>query len=417
MLTPEQKETLLGLSAAFHADKRANRGGRAANLKRRSLFLKLLDLWRQSLENLSHAIFKRPPGRVPCLASKFFAISGRLTQVQQPGFFVPKGTPLLPRENTAEQSDSESEDSILGAPLELSELEEDIEDPTADGATPSSSAAAGAFLSPPSAERSRSPPRVRSQPELRDLVCFGRLSLKRPLPPEPPVVPRRTSQNSNRPLPPEAQVAPLTGPTAAPELSLHPTPKAAARIVLPTRKIKAKARPKPRAIVVADPASVVQCIEANLGSTLELAIGGSQVAHLLSLDYHHVLDRDYNSSVTLFRRLQSLPQVAVIILSKCSTQSLITQAGVFIQRVLAEANYSVRDVPAYYIRGSNKAQRLYQELQRTSLSFSSVLHVDDKSFITKDFDHWSRYSWCGVQLHTHRAVELYDRLEPYIADW
>ena len=217
--------------------------------------------------------------------------------------------------------------------------------------------------------------------------------------------------------PPEAQVAPLTGPTAAPELSLHPTPKAAARIVLPTRKIKAKARPKPRAIVVADPASVVQCIEANLGSTLELAIGGSQVAHLLSLDYHHVLDRDYNSSVTLFRRLQSLPQVAVIILSKCSTQSLITQAGVFIQRVLAEANYSVRDVPAYYIRGSNKAQRLYQELQRTSLSFSSVLHVDDKSFITKDFDHWSRYSWCGVQLHTHRAVELYDRLEPYIADW
>ena len=145
-----------------------------SNLKRRSPFLKLLDLWRQSLENLSHAIFKRPPGRVPCLASKFFAISGRLTQVQQPGFFVPKGTPLLPRENTAEQSDSESEDSILGAPLELSELEEDIEDPTADGATPSSSAAAGAFLSPPSAERSRSPPRVRSQPELRDLVCFGR---------------------------------------------------------------------------------------------------------------------------------------------------------------------------------------------------------------------------------------------------
>ena len=161
----------------------------------------------------------------------------------------------------------------------------------------------------------------------------------------------------------------------------------------------------------------MQCIEANLGSTLELAIGGSQVAHWLSLDYHHVLDRDYNSSVTLFRRLQSLPQVAVIILSKCSTQSLITQAGVFIQRVLAEANYSVRDVPAYYIRGSNKAQRLYQELQRTSLSFSSVLHVDDKSFITKDFDHWSRYSWCGVQLHTRRAVELYDRLEPYIADW
>ena len=24
---------------------------------------------------------------------------------------------------------------------------------------------------------------------------------------------------------------------------------------------------------------------------------------------------------------------------------------------------------------------------------------------------------CGVQLHTHRAVEMYDRLEPYIADW
>ena len=121
MLSPEQQSTLFGFASAFAADSRANRGGRSANLKRRSSHLKLLDLWRQSPDNLSHAIFNKPPGRVPCLSGKYFAVTARLTQVQQPGFVYP-GAELLPREATSAGSDSDSEDSLLGAPLSVEEL-------------------------------------------------------------------------------------------------------------------------------------------------------------------------------------------------------------------------------------------------------------------------------------------------------
>ena len=157
MLSAARRSELIGLASAFGADARAERGGRAANNKRRSLHIKLLSLWQESLQNFSVEVFGLPPGQVPALANKFFCISARLAQVSTPGYVVYKGTPLLPRADAGEDSEDSDSDSVLGTPLDIIDLTEDPdpEEPASSSAFVTSTAAAS-FVAP-SEPRSRSP--------------------------------------------------------------------------------------------------------------------------------------------------------------------------------------------------------------------------------------------------------------------
>ena len=190
MLSVTDQRALHGLARAFAADQEKQCGGKAANSKRKAVHCKLLELWSRSLVNMCKAIFNCQPARHPVFAAKFIQVEGRRRQLAQPGFVVYKGTPLLPATST---EDSESEASVLEAPLDL----EDFEAIASEEAEPASSSAAEPSASSSSVpvgslkRRSRSPQR-RARADNRDLGSdargldsFGRLSSGRPLPPEP----------------------------------------------------------------------------------------------------------------------------------------------------------------------------------------------------------------------------------------
>ena len=207
MLSVSDRNLVIGLGQAFAQDLLVQRGGRAANNRRRSLHIKLLSLWAKSLEQLCTEVWELPPLRVPAIASKYLRIIGRLNVVKAPGSFVAKGTPLLPADPGSEEeaSEAESENSVVEAPIEISDIEAEEPEPVA----------AASSLE----RRSRLPiirARANSQgrePGLRSLEVSGRLPSGRLLPPEPPIAPIRPSsqgpKQKARPKPRAAAVAPI----------------------------------------------------------------------------------------------------------------------------------------------------------------------------------------------------------------
>ena len=207
MLSVTDQRALHGLARAFAADQEKQRGGKAANSKRKAVHCKLLELWSRSLVNICDAIFNCQPARHPVFAAKFIQVEGRRRQLAQPGFVVYKGTPLLPATST---EDSESEASVLEAPVDLEDLEafalEEAEPASASSAAEPSASSSSAPIG--SLERRSRSPQRRARADNRDLGSdargldsFGRLSSGRPLPPEPPVAPPRPSGTSSAPLP------------------------------------------------------------------------------------------------------------------------------------------------------------------------------------------------------------------------
>ena len=337
MLNPEQSKELIGLAQAHTADIRANRGVRVANSKRRSLHIKLLILWKTALENLASVVFGIPsPGRVPALSAKYFALVGRLNQVTQPGFQVLKGVPLLPRASEEEESDT---DSILEAPLDPASIDLTIEqdETSLEGddfgiGEPSSSSAGPSVGRGSMEERSRSPT-LRAQPDLSDLGGSGRLSSGRPLPPEPPIAPPRPPQRPSQ-----------TGP-------------------------KQKARPRPRTEI-----ETVRFDESSADLGAELARGCTpDVGLVLSLDKNGVVNRDFASTVQLFRSLATRRDVYLLICSKCSTESLVGPAVDFIRGALREAQYLIRRVPLFFCsRAVSREARLRSSTRRFGLLIFTV---------------------------------------------
>ena len=190
MLSVSDRNLVIGLGQAFAQDLLVQRGGRAANNKRRSLHIRLLSLWAKSLDQLCAEVWGQPPLQVPAIASKYLRVVGRLNVVKAPGYFVAKGTPLLPRDpgsGEEDVSDVSSENSIVEAPIEISDVEAEPEPVVVPSAASSLE------------HRSRAPAvraRANSQgrePVLGSLEVSGRLPSGRLLPPEPPIAPVRPS--------------------------------------------------------------------------------------------------------------------------------------------------------------------------------------------------------------------------------
>ena len=298
MLSVTDQRALHGLARAFAADQEKQRGGKAANSKRKAARCKLLELWSRSLINICEAVFNCQPARHPVFAAKFIQVEGRRRQLAQPGFVVYKGTPLLP--STSEE-ESESEASVLEAPVDLEDLEaiaseeaEPASSSTAEPAASSSSAPLGSLE-----RRSRSP--VRSAradnrdlgSDVRGLDSFGRLSSGRPLPPEPPIAPPRPSGTRSAPLP-----------------KARPVQKARPRQPQP------HPQPQPRQ----PHALLSETIEdeAQFGSEIGRAVRSGTVSPIdavLSLDFNGVLNRDRASSIELFRYLDRNPRVVIVVTS------------------------------------------------------------------------------------------------------
>ena len=402
MLSVSDRNQVIGLGQAFAQDLLVQRGGRAANNRRRSLHIKLLSLWVKSLDQLCTEVWGLPPLRVPAIAAKYLKIVGRLNEVKAPGSFIGKGTPLLPP--TTAEEDTESEASVLDAPVDL----DDLEAIAAEGAEPASSSTAEPAASSSSAfvgsleHRSRSP--VRSAradnrdlgSDARGLDSFGRLSSGRPLPPEPPVAPPRPSGTNTAPLQ-KARPKP-------PQPSIAPLPKSR-----PSTPVK-KARPKPPQQPPAQqPAHLLYTEtredEARFGSEIGRAIRSGTVAPIdtiLSLDFNGVLNRDRASSIALFRLLDRCPRVLVLVTSKCSTPSLITGATDFIAGILRSSGYSVRTVPLFYCRkptGSRgKCSLLYRALTASGGDTPPVYHCDDRLDIVREFEGWRSSGYRGVPI-------------------
>ena len=400
MLSVTDQRALHGLARAFAADQEKQRGGKAANSRRKAVHCKLLELWSRSLINICEAVFGCQPARHPVFAAKFIQVEGRRRQLSQPGYVVHKGTPLLPPTTTEE--DTESEASALEAPVDLGDLEEialEVIEPEGDPAASSSSAPVG---SGSLERRSRSPQRSARADnrdlgsDVRGLDSFGRLSSGRPLPPEPPVAPPRPSGTSTAPLQ-KARPKP-------PQPSIAPLPKSR-----PSTPVQ-KARPKPPQQPPAQqPAHLLYTEtredEARFGSEIGRAIRSGTVAPIdtiLSLDFNGVLNRDRASSIALFRLLDRCPRVLVLVTSKCSTPSLITGATDFIAGILRSSGYSVRTVPLFYCRkptGSRgKCSLLYRALTASGGDTPPVYHCDDRLDIVREFEGWRSSGYRGVPI-------------------
>ena len=383
MLSVTDQRALHGLARAFAADQEKQRGGKAANSRRKAVHCKLLELWSRSLINICEAVFGCQPARHPVFAAKFIQVEGRRRQLSQPGYVVHKGTPLLPPTTTEE--DTESEASVLEAPVDLGDLEEialEVIEPEGDPAASSSSAPVG---SGSLERRSRSPQRSARADnrdlgsDVRGLDSFGSLSSGRPLPPEPPVAPPRPSGTNTAP--------------------------------------KQKARPKPRAAAIV-PVANITYIERDYAafgqSLLRLNRQSPGVRAILSLDYHQVIDRNLDSTLEVFRCLQSHPHIAVIVLSKCSTRSLIDQAVRFLERVVAITGYTVREVPCFFVKDDAKADKLWRAIRGTDHEDTPVCHVDDKGSVVAGFESFSGYGWRGIRLAPSRRIELAEVVVPLI---
>ena len=373
MLSVSDRNQVIGLGQAFAQDLLVQRGGRAANNRRQSLHIKLLSLWVKSLDQLCAEVWGRPPLQVPAIASKYLRVVGRLNVVKAPGYFVAKGSPLLPRDpgsGEEDVSDVSSENSVVEAPIEISDVEAEPE------AVPASSSSLEHRSEAP-VIRARANSQSR-EPGLGLLEVSGRLPSGRLLPPEPPVAPiRPTSQ----------------GP-------------------------KQKARPKPRVAPQIVPVANITHVErdcAAFGQSLTLLNRqASGVRAILSLDYHQVIDRSLDSTLEVFRCLQCHPHVAVIVLSKCSTRSLIEQALRFLERVVSITGYTIRDVPCFFVRDDLKADKLWRAIRGTDHEDTPVCHVDDKGSVVAGFESFSGYGWRGIRLAPSRRIELAEVVVPLI---
>ena len=360
MLSVTDQRALHGLARAFAADQEKQRGGKAANSRRKAVHCKLLELWSRSLINICEAVFDCQPARHPVFAAKFIQVEGRRRQLSQPGYVVHKGTPLLPPTTTEE--DTESEASVLEAPVDLGDLEEialEVIEPEGDPAASSSSAPVG---SGSLERRSRSPQRSTNTAPLQKA----------------------------RPKPPQPSIAPL--PKSRPSTPVQ------------------KARPKPPQQPPAQqPAHLLYTEtredEARFGSEIGRAIRSGTVAPIdtiLSLDFNGVLNRDRASSIALFRLLDRCPRVLVLVTSKCSTPSLITGATDFIAGILRSSGYSVRTVPLFYCRkptGSRgKCSLLYRALTASGGDTPPVYHCDDRLDIVREFEGWRSSGYRGVPI-------------------
>ena len=365
MLSADRRAELIGIASAFSADIRAARGGRAANNKRRSLHIKLLTLWQESLQNLAEEIFGLPPGQVPALANKYFCVSARLSEVSAPGYVVYKGTPLLPKQEEEEEQEGSDTDSVLQEPLSLQDIIEVGDDPPTEGV---GSASSSSRLDSSLERRSRSPP-LRAQPDLSDLGVSNRLSSGRPLPPEPPVAPPRPPQGPSH-----------TGP-------------------------KQKARPRPRTEI-----ATVRLDESSADLGAELARGCTlDVGLVLSLDFNGVINRDFASTVRLFRSLATRRDVYLLICSKCSTESLIGPAVDFIRGALREAQYLIRRVPLFFcsraVRRGGKAEKLYEALRAADIHNLPLWHADDRRDICLEVDRWDGWHAIEVSFRDRRGLD------------
>ena len=407
MLSVTDQRALHGLARAFAADQEKQRGGKAANSRRKAVHCKLLELWSRSLVNLCDAILSCQPARHPVFAAKFIQVEGRRRQLAQPGFVVHKGTPLLPATST---EDSESEASVLEAPVDLEDLEaaalEEAEPASASNAAePSASSSVAPVGS--LERRSRSPQRSARADnrdlgsDARGLDSFGRLSSGRPLPPEPPVAPPRPSGTSSAPL---SKARPVQKARPKPlQPSIAPLPKSR-----PSTPVQ-KARPKPPQQPPArQPAHLLYTEtredEAQFGSEIGRALRSGTVSPIdaiLSLDFNGVLNRDRASSIELFRYLDRYPRVFIVVTSKCSTPSLITGATNFIADVLRASRYGVRTVPLFYCRkptgARGKCNLLYRALTSSGGDdIPTVYHCDDRGDIVREFERWSTFGYHGV---------------------
>ena len=126
----------------------------------------------------------------------------------------------------------------------------------------------------------------------------------------------------------------------------------------------------------------------------------SGVRAILSLDYHQVIDRSLDSTLEVFRCLQCHPHVAVIVLSKCSTRSLIDQALRFLERVVSITGYTIRDVPCFTVRDDFKADKLWRAIRGTEHEDTPVCHVDDKGSVVAGFESFFflRLAWRPTRL-------------------
>ena len=334
MLSVTDQRALHGLARAFAADQEKRRGGKAANSKRKAVHCQLLELWSRSLTNLCSVIFNCQPARHPVFAEKFIQVEGRRRQLSQPGFIVYKSTPLLPATATEE---SDSEDSALGAPVDLADLESfalEEAEPSSASSSAVPSAAVGSLE-----RRSRSPQRSTSSAS----------------------VPQARPVQKARPKPPQPR-RPFT---------LH------------TETIEDENQ-----------------FGSEIGRAVRSGTV-SPIDAILSLDFNGVLNRDKSASVELFRLLNQRPRIFILVTSKCSTPSLIAGATEYIVDLIRTSGYSVRTVPIFYCRrptGSRgKCSLLHQALTASGGGdIPTVYHCDDRSDIVREFERWRSSGYRGV---------------------
>lgn len=139
---------------------------------------------------------------------------------------------------------------------------------------------------------------------------------------------------------------------------------------------------------------------------------------ILSLDYHMVFDRSFDSTCEVLQRLNARPDILVLLCSKCSTQRLITNAIDAVGRACRTSHYTVRHFACLFIPGPDKSAKLWTSLRDVeALQNLPLAHVDDKSFICDEFNAWRLETWRGVHLPARGYRELADVVLPVIDGW
>ena len=116
--------------------------------------------------------------------------------------------------------------------------------------------------------------------------------------------------------------------------------------------------------------------------------------------------------------LNQRPEILVLLCSKCSTNSLISNACDEVGNLCRSTRYSVRHFPCFFIPRADKSDKLWESLGHiSSLQGLPLIHVDDKRSIVSEFNRWNRGSWRGVHLPSGGRKEISDVVLPAIADW
>ncbi|OLP99089.1 hypothetical protein AK812_SmicGene18364 [Symbiodinium microadriaticum] len=168
---------------------------------------------------------------------------------------------------------------------------------------------------------------------------------------------------------------------------------------------KQKARPRPRTEI-----ATVRFDESSADLGAELARGCTlDVGLVLSLDFNGVINRDFASTVRLFRSLATRRDVYLLICSKCSTESLIGPAVDFIRGALREAQYLIRRVPLFFcsraVRRGGKAEKLYEALRAAGLHNLPLWHADDRRDICLEVDRWDGWHAIEVSFRDRRGLD------------